>query len=175
MVQRDVPPGIEVKVQHFLALTEWDKTFMCVLNVTGSMGTSTAKRVFLPATFFEATSHPLFALDKRTMPIDLDYPLAAQDTLSIKLPATFDIESLPKDAEVTFPQNAFYRAKYTRDPGQVKSLRLFVLGNSIYRAEEYPQLKDFYEKINAKDKEPAVLEFTQAASITGDAAAGKAQ
>ncbi len=92
-------PGIEVKVEHFLGLTEWDKTFMCVLNVSGSMGTATGKRVFVPATFFEATSHPLFALDKRTMPIDLDYPLAAQDTVSIKLPATFDIESLPKDAE----------------------------------------------------------------------------
>ena len=43
------------------------------------------------------------------------------------------------------------------------------MGNAIYRAEEYPQLKDFYEKINAKDKEPAVLQFTQAASVTGDA------
>jgi Transglutaminase-like superfamily len=175
MVQREVPPGIEVKVQHFLALTDWDKTFMCVLDVSGSMGTATAKRVFLPATFFEANSHPLFALDKRTMPIDLDYPLATQDTVSIKLPATFDIESLPKDVEVTFPQNAYYRAKFTRDPGEVKSLRVFVMGNAIYRAEEYPQLKDFYQKVNAKDKEPAVLEFTQAASVTGDAAAGKAQ
>jgi hypothetical protein len=175
MVQRDVPPGIEVKVQHFLSLTEWDKTFMCVLDVTGSMGTATAKRVFLPATFFEANSHPLFALDKRTMPIDLDYPLATQDAVTIKLPAAFDIESLPKDAEVTFPQNAYYRAKFTRDPGEVKSLRIFALGNTIYKAEEYPQLKDFYEKINAKDKEPAVLQFTQAASVTGDAAAGKAQ
>ena len=86
-VQRDMPPGIEVKVDHFLGLTDWDTTLMCMLKVTGSMGTATAKRVFLPATFFEATSHPLFALDKRTMPIDLDYPLAVQDTVSIKLPA----------------------------------------------------------------------------------------
>jgi hypothetical protein len=31
--------------------------------------------------------------------------------------------------------------------------------------EEYPQLKDFYQKINAKDKEPAVLGFVQAASL----------
>ncbi len=76
---------------------------------------------------------------------------------------------------MTFPQNAYYRAKFTRDPGELKSLRVFVMGNAIYRAEEYPQLKDFYQKVNAKDKEPAVLEFTQAASVTGDAAAGKAQ
>ena len=62
-----------------------------------------------------------------------------------------------------------YRAKFTRDPGEVKSLRLFVIGNAIYRPEEYSQLKDFYQKVNAKDKEPAVLEFKQAASTTGGA------
>jgi hypothetical protein len=170
-----VPPGIDVKVQHFLGLTELNTTLMCMLKVTGSMGTATAKRVFLPATFFEATSHPLFALDKRTMPIDLDYPLAAQDTVSIKLPAAFDIESLPKDAEFTFPQNALYKAKFTRDPGEVKSLRVFVMANAIYRPEEYSQLKDFYQKVNAKDKEPAVLDFKQAASTAGGAPAGNAQ
>jgi hypothetical protein len=174
-VQQEMPPAIQVKIGHFLGLTEWDKALLCVLNVTGSMGTTTAKRVFLPATFFEATSHPLFALDKRTMPIDLDYPVAMQDTVSIKLPAAFDIESLPKDTEVTYPQNAYYRAKFTREPGVVKSLRVFVMGNVIYKAEEYPALKDFYQKVNAKDKEPAVLGFVQAASVAGGAAAGKAQ
>ena len=158
-VQREVPPGINVKVDHFLGLTDFNTTLMCMLKVTGSMGTATAKRVFLPATFFEANSHPLFALDKRTMPIDLDYPLATQDNVSIRLPAAVDIESLPKDAEFTFPQNALYRAKFTRESGEVKSVRLFVMANAIYRPEEYSQLKDFYQKINAKDKEPAVLQF----------------
>jgi hypothetical protein len=109
------------------------------------------------------------------MPIDLDYPLAAQDTVSIKLPAAFDIESLPKDAEFTFPQNALYKAKFTRDPGEMKSLRVFVMANAIYRPEEYSQLKDFYQKVNAKDKEPAVLDFKQAASTAGGAPAGNAQ
>ena len=174
-VQQEMPPGVQVKMDHFLGLTDWDKTLLCVLNVTGSMGTTTAQRVFLPATFFEATSHPLFALDKRTMPIDLDYPLAMKDMVSIKLPPAFDIESLPKDTEVTYPQNAYYQAKFTREPGIVKSERIFAMGNVIYKAEEYPALKDFYQKINAKDKEPAVLGFVQAAPVAGGAAAGNAQ
>jgi hypothetical protein len=170
-----VPPGIDVKLDHFLGLNDLNTNLMCMLKVTGSMGTATAKRVFLPATFFEANSHPLFALDKRTMPIDLDYPEARQDTVSIKLPAAWEIESLPKDAEFTFPQNALYRAKFTRDPGEVKSVRLLVVGNSIYKPDEYSQLKDFYQKVNAKDKEPAVLQLTQAASTTGSAPVVKAQ
>jgi hypothetical protein len=175
MVQREMPPGIEVKVNHFLSLTESDKTFQGILDVSGTMGTATAKRVFLPTTFFEASSHPLFALDKRTLPIDLDYPLMMQDKVTIKLPPAYQIESLPKDVEVSYAPNAYYRTKFTREPGVVQSERVFVLGNVIYKADEYPALKGFYQKVNAKDKEPAVLQFTQAASAAGGAAAGNAQ
>jgi hypothetical protein len=49
------------------------------------------------------------------------------------------------------------------------------MGNVIYKPEEYPALKDFYQKVNAKDKEPAVLGFTQAARVAGGAATGNAQ
>jgi Domain of Unknown Function with PDB structure (DUF3857)/Transglutaminase-like superfamily len=163
-VQAQMPAGIEVKIDHFLGLTAWNTNLMAILNVTGSMGTSTAKRVFLPATFFESTSHPLFALDKRTEPIDLSYPYTAQDIVEIKLPPGFDIENLPKDTEFSDPQNTFYQAKFTREPDRLKSQRILVVGNVIYKADEYPPLKDFYQKVNAKDKEPAVLQFTQAAS-----------
>jgi hypothetical protein len=173
-VQRQMPAGIEVKADHFLGLNSWTTNLQGVFKVTGSMGTATAKRIFLPATLFESTSQPLFALDKRTQPIDLDYPYAVQDDVTIKLPPAFDIESLPKDADVTYPQNAFYRAKFTREPGMVKSVRVMVLGNFLYTAEEYPPLKDFYQKINAKDKEPAVLQFTQSASGTGTSASAGA-
>lgn len=172
-VQQQMPPGVEVKVDHFLGLTDWQTNFQGVLKVSGSMGTATSKRVFLPATFFEAASRPLFALDKRTMPIDLDYAYAMQDMVSIKLPPAFAVESLPKDTEFVFPQMAVYKAKFTRGNGEVTSQRILVLGNAIYRAEEYPQLKDFYQKANAKDKEPAVLELVQATAASGTG--GKAQ
>jgi hypothetical protein len=163
-VQAQMPAGIEVNTDHFLGLTDWKTNLMAILKVTGSMGTSTAKRVFLPATFFESTSHPLFAQDKRTEPVDLNYPYAAQDTVEIKLPPGFDIESLPKDIEFSDPKNTYYRAKFTREPGLLKSQRILVVGNVLYEANEYPLLKDFYQKVNGKDKEPAVLQLTQAAS-----------
>ena len=107
LVQQEMPAGIEVKTDHFLGLTDWTTNLQAVLSVTGSIGTSAGKRVFLPATFFEATSHPFFVLDKRTQPIDLNYPYAMQDTVTIKLPAALDIESLPKDTEFMYPQNTF--------------------------------------------------------------------
>jgi len=178
-VQQDMPAGIEVKADHFLGLADWDHTLLGVLTVTGSMGTTTAKRVFVPSSFFASTTHPLFALDKRTTPIDLRYPYVIQDTLSLKLPAALELEGMPKDAEFSDPNNTFYRAKFTQEPGLVKSLRILAVGNVLYSAQEYPALKDFYQKVNAKDKEPAVLQFTRQSAGSGPAsptaAAVKAQ
>jgi hypothetical protein len=160
LLQAEMPAGIEVKTDHFLGLNDWATNLQAVVSVTGSIGTSAGKRVFLPATFFEATSHPFFVLDKRTQPIDLNYPYTMQDTVTIKLPPALEVEGLPKDTEFMYLQNALYRAKFTREPGMMKTQRILVIGNVLYKAEEYPQLKDFYQKVNAKDKEPAVLQLT---------------
>ena len=160
-IQEHVPAGIEVKTDHFLSLTDYRANFMAILSVSGSMGTSTAKRVFLPASFFAAGSQPLFAVANRTEPIDLNYPYLQQDSVTIKLPPGFVVESLPKDDEYKIPQSTFYQAKFTSEAGLLKALRMMVVGNVLYRADEYPQLKDFYQKANAKDKEPAVLQFSQ--------------
>jgi len=172
LVQQEMPAGIEVKTDHFLGLTDWNTNLQAVLSVTGSIGTSAGKRVFLPATFFEAAGHPFFVLDKRTQPIDLNYPYTMQDTVTLKLSAALDVESLPKDTEFMYPQNTLYRAKFTREPGMIKTQRILVIGNVLYKAEEYPQLKDFYQKVNAKDKEPAVLQF---ATVPLAAAPGNSQ
>ena len=43
----------------------------------------------------------------------------------------------------------------------MNATRIMIVGNILYKADEYPQLKDFYQKVNAKDKEPAVLQFTR--------------
>ncbi len=42
----------------------------------------------------------------------------------------------------------------------MKSSASWSIANVVYKADEYPQLKDFYQKVNAKDKEPAVFQFT---------------
>jgi Domain of Unknown Function with PDB structure (DUF3857)/Transglutaminase-like superfamily len=176
-MQRQIPPGVVVKTDSVLGLTEWDHSLLGVFNVSGAMGTMAAKLVFLPATFFAATSRPPFALEKRTLPIDLHYTYSMQDVVTIKLPPKFDIQSLPKDTDFAYPQNVYYRAKFTQEAGTVKSVRVFVLGNVFYKAEEYPELKGFYLKADAKDKEPAVLQLKQTAPaiVSGNPGVGTSQ
>lgn len=51
-LQNRVPDGVRVRMNHFVALTDSTMDLMAVADVSGSMGTATGKRVFLPAAFF---------------------------------------------------------------------------------------------------------------------------
>jgi hypothetical protein len=168
-VEEQVPAGIVVKTNHFLGLDTMGTALMAVLDVSGSMGTATSKRVFLPTMFFEAGSKPLFVHERRTAPIDLDYPYQMQDTVTIHLPKALAVESAPKDAQIPLPDNALYQATFKQQPDTLVAGRLFVLGNVLYRVEEYGKVKDFYQKVNAKDQEQAVLRPAAAAASTGGA------
>ncbi len=163
-VQSKLPGGVEVKTDRFLGLTDYGKNLMVTMDVTGSMGTATSKRVFLPTLFFEAGNKPLFVHEKRVVPIDLHYPYAAQDTVVIHLPTTWAVETAPKDAQIPLPKNALYQATVKQTPGKLEIGRVFILANSFYMADEYGGLKDFYQKVNARDQEQAVLQ--PAAAIT---------
>jgi Transglutaminase-like superfamily len=157
-VQSTLPPGVEVKTDHWIGLTDYDKNLMATMAVSGSMGTATSKRVFIPTIFFEAGSKPLFVHEKRTVPIDLHYPYGAQDTVVIHLPATWTVESAPKDAQIPLPKNALYQTTIKQTPGKLEIGRVFILANSLYLVNEYGDLKDFYQKVNARDQEQAVLQ-----------------
>jgi hypothetical protein len=169
-MQREVPPGIEVKTHHFLSLDEYGKTLMAVLEVSGSMGTATSKRVFMPAMFFEAGSKPLFVHEKRTVPVDLDYPYQMQDTVTIHLPKVFTVQSAPKDAQIPMPKNALYQVTFKQQPDALMSTRVFILANALYTVDEYASLKDFFQKVNAKDQEQAVLQPASGAASSGGGA-----
>jgi Domain of Unknown Function with PDB structure (DUF3857)/Transglutaminase-like superfamily len=173
-IQGQIPPGIEVKTERFSSLEDYDKNLMAVMTVTGNMGTATAKRVFLPATFFEAGSKPLFVHEKRTVPVDLDYPYQMQDTVTLHLPKNFTLESAPKDTKIPLQNGAAYDAVYQASfkPGAdtLEAKRVIVLATSVYSAQDYPSLKDFFQQVTAKDQEQAVLQMaTVAAAQTGSA------
>ncbi len=139
---------------------------MAVLKVQGSLGTSTGRRVILPASFFASNNNRLFTEQTRETPIDLHYPLARKDTVNLTLPPVLRVESLPKDGDVTLPKCAMYSARYMQKESTLTATRTFVLGVSLYAPQEYSGLRDFYEKMGAKDDEQAVLTMAPTAGGT---------
>ena len=169
-LRQRVPAGVQVKTDHFDALTDNTQPLVATVQVTGSMGTVTGKRVFLSGTFFEANVKPEFPEENRENPVDLHYPYAVQDVVKIVLAPGLTLESIPQNAQIPFPQNAQYVAKYLQSGNTYQQGRLLAVGNTLYKKDDYPQLRDFFQKVSAQDQQQVVLERTAtAAAPAGDA------
>ncbi len=67
------------------------------------------------------------------------------------------MESLPANDELRFQKFAVYTMKTTSAPASVTVYRNYSLGEILYFAKEYPALRSFYSKMEAKDQESVVL------------------
>lgn len=156
-LQKEMPAGVVVKTDHFIGPTDYDHALMAIVNVSGSLGTATGKRVFLPGTFFEANAKPLFVHAKRENPVDLHFPYLVRDTVTLTLPAGFTVESVPKDADIPLPNFADYVARYKGTDTVYAYSRILAVANILYQSKEYPQLKEFFGKTSAQDQQQTVL------------------
>jgi hypothetical protein len=169
-LQRRVPPGVEVKTNHFVGLSDYNSMLLVQVDVSGTLGTVTGKRVFLPAVFFEANAKPLFVQEKRENPVDLHYPYTMHDQFSLTLPANLTAESVPKETTVPFAPDGDYIAKFAMQGNTYAYGRLMRLANPFYKVTEYPGLRSFYQKTSADDQEQVVLKAgttTNAAEPSG--------
>jgi hypothetical protein len=176
-VQRMMPPGVIVKTNHFVGLTDYAAPLMVQVDVSGSMGTATGKRVFLPATFFEAAAKPWFVQAKRENPIDLNYPYKLLDQFTLTLPPNVTVESAPQNIEIPLPKTADYVEKFQTKDNKYAYGRLLAMGVALFDAKEYPDLRDFFQKTNTQDQQQLVLKLgpMPTASTPAPAAGSAAQ
>ncbi|MGC2635584.1 MAG: DUF3857 domain-containing protein [Acidobacteriaceae bacterium] len=174
-LQKCVPPGVIVKADHFDALTDDTQPLVAQVNVSGSMGTATGKRVFLPSSFFEAGVKPRFAEETRLNPVDLHYPYAVRDTVKITLASGLTVESVPSSTQIPFPQSATYVVKYAQSGSLYEQGRLLAVGKTVYSKDQYPQLRDFFDKANAQDQQPVILDRTATTTTAAAGDAGKSE
>jgi len=172
-LQERVPPGVEVKTNHFVGLTDYTTMLMAQVDVSGTLGTATGKRVILPAVFFEASAKPLFVHEKRENPVDLHYPYTMHDQFSVTLPPNMTAESVPKETSVPFAPNGDYVAKFAVQGNTYAYGRLLRLANPFYKVDEYAGLRSFYQKTNTDDQEQVVLHPAAVAAVTAPAGNSK--
>ena len=168
-LQQRVPDGVVVKTNHFINLTDFNSQLMAVMDVSGSMGTETGKRVFIPGAFFEARVKPLFAETKRENPVDLHYPYEAQEQVTLTLAPGLAMESVPANAKVPLKNLALFQEVYGSKGSQYQQVREMAVGTPLYKADEYPDLRDFFQKANAQDQALLVLKRVPVAAATASA------
>jgi len=163
-----VPDGVEAHLDHFLGLNESDAVLMAVINVKGTLGTSTSKRLLLPASFFESRQHTSFvSAEKRLESVDMRYAERLDEEVVYHLPEGVVVEGAPKDSQVPWQGHAVYGLKSTSQPGVVTVDRQIVRAFTLAKPEEYQDLRGFYQKVAVADQQPLVLTLSaQPASAT---------
>lgn len=156
-LQPELPSGLLIKTDHFLGLDTEGTNLMVRMNISGSLGTATGKRVFLPLSVFAAGGHDPFASSHREEPIDLHYPYLEHDEITLHLPPGFQVESVPAEAKVVLEQAALYISKAKTEGSTITFSREYILANILYSPAEYDKLKGFFDDVGNKDHAQAVL------------------
>lgn len=166
MLAREVPDGVEAHIDHFLELNRPDANLMAIVQVKGVLGVSTSKRMMLPGFFFEAREHePFVEQAERTEPVDMHYAERVIDQVVYRLPEGVTVEGAPKDDKVVWPSQAVLQTQTLVKPSTVTIVRSLARGFTFLGANQYQDLRGFYQKVAEHDQEQLVL--TQATQAKG--------
>uniref|UniRef100_E6QI70 DUF3857 domain-containing protein n=1 Tax=mine drainage metagenome TaxID=410659 RepID=E6QI70_9ZZZZ len=161
MVDAELPDGVHGEFDHFIGIEDYESGLMGIVNLSGTLGTATGKRVFLPGEFFESRAkHPFVAEAERKMPVDMRYADLVQDKVTYYLPDEWSVESTPPDTTIPMGEMAVFQAKSAHTASRIDMARSFARGFTLLDAKSYGQLHDFYQRVATADTGQVVLHVT---------------
>ena len=159
-----VPDGIEAHVDHFLGMDQPNINLVAVSSVTGTLGSATSRRLFLPAFPFETRSrHPFVDEAKRQQTVDMQYGDQVSGQVVYHLPPGLTPETASQDVKIPWEGHAVFVAKFKSEPGKIVVTRTLARAFTIAKPEEYSTLRDFYQKVAAADQQQLILSTAQPA------------
>ncbi|ABF39545.1 hypothetical protein Acid345_0540 [Candidatus Koribacter versatilis Ellin345] len=116
------------------------------------------KRVLIPCTLFAAAYRNPFTPTKRVNPIIMHYAYDRSDDVTIKLPANFQVESMPKPVA---EQNniADLNVKCDSNNGTLHLVRDFKLKGLFIDQKYYGAVRGYFQQVQAGANEQAVLKM----------------
>jgi hypothetical protein len=99
-----------------------------------------------------------FTLEKREYPVDLGYPIKVSYIFVIDIPDGMSVESLPQKVLLALPDNAgTYKFSAAQVGNRITVNSVLNLSKTFYVMSEYPDLREFYTRMLAKQAEKIVL------------------
>jgi hypothetical protein len=152
-----LPQGLQITVGSIDNLTEYEQPLTVHFVVKGEVGSSTGKRLLLPADVFEANAKPSFSREKRETPVAFSYPSMVLDAVRFNFPATLNVESAPSNDKISLHTFAAYEMSTASTATSITTRRNYLLGEILFMTKDYPELRSFYSKMETKDQESVVL------------------
>jgi hypothetical protein len=117
---------------------------------------SAGKRLLLPAYMFQAKQMDAFRHSERKFPVYFPYAFTESDRVSIKIPDGYAVETLPQPQSARIGY-AGYQNLIQFDGKQLVTQRDLQVNGIFFKVELYPEVKDFFGKVQAGDEQQAVL------------------
>lgn len=153
-----LPEGVTADFDQIDGLDDYDGNLVATSKLSGSLGTSTDKRLILPGVFFESRGkHPFVAQPTRTVPVDLHYAAMEEDDATYHLPAGVTIASIPKAVNVSWEDHAAMRIRVTSASNTINVTRSLVRNSVVLDAGYYTMLRNFYLQMSDADQQQIVL------------------
>lgn len=165
-MEQTLPGGMEVRVTDVKNLADSDKPLLVTYAVKGAIGSTTGKRLILPADVFEVNARPMFTEAKRENAVYLHYASYVQDAVRLKFPATLAVESAPPPEKGALQKVAIFDTSVKQSENSISSYRNVTIGKVIYAVTDYPDLRSFYGKLDNKAHESIVLTHVQPGAPT---------
>lgn len=138
----------------------WDKTggaLVARFNIEApNYATVAGKRLLIPAYLFQLRQNQAFTHAQRKYPVYFAYPFTDSDSVTIKVPAGFALESVPPAQDAKLPY-ARYQNVSQFDGIQLVTQRQLAFNGIYFDVDKYSELKSFFGKVQTGDEQQAVL------------------
>lgn len=122
----------------------------------GTVGKIGNKLYLSPMLFMAMNENP-FKLEQRTYPIDYGFPKKDRYIITIDIPKTHKVESVPENVFFKIEDIASFKYLISNTGNKIQLSVEFSINKPLVVASKYDSLKKFYEFLIAKEKEKVVL------------------
>lgn len=157
------------KDTHLVNSPDWNGTetpLVAQFQVRIALPRPADKQLSIAEHLFQAGEPPRFPLVQRTNAIDFRFPWQEADEIRITLPEGMKVQTLTADDSISLP-NARYRVEHkVESTSIIYSRRDFIMAAGLMMPEKYPDVKDFFDRIQVDDDGVAVMEPLSSVATT---------
>lgn len=115
-------------------------------------------QVFItPYLYLQGIENP-FKTEKRDFPVYFNTPWVKVANINIAIPENFTVVSLPEDAEFGLLNDlGYYKTTYIQQGKTIKIAGTFAINKPVISAENYQELKEFYQKVITEQAKKIIL------------------
>lgn len=163
-VQDWLPSGAKLKLARVEGWQGTEEPLVATFEVElPSYAVVAGKRLLAPAYVFDSREMAAFQHPERKYPVYFPYAFGEADTISIKMPAGQTVESLPPQQSNSLAY-ATYLNSTELEGARMVTHRVLQVNGIFFRVESYPQVRDFFLKVQAGDEQRAVLRSSEVAT-----------